>query len=318
MDELTFDGQVYVSSKRAAQITGYAKDYIGQLCREGRVIARLVGRNWYVLEPSIREHRFGIAEEKVLEAPEAEEVLEPKIPEPEEKSETDNSWQAASYSVDPSPELLPSLIHPVTGTESEPGVETFGVGDKVSIEQKPTTSPLNSSVVNEMQSAWHDWFARTNELNVANETLLEEHDSEHSKSSNHYLEQENGLENDSEPVSLEKVSEVVEKLHQNEDTVPIKRTYRDTQEYAIPSRNREDFNSQYQPSKTQEEGVIIRERKIIRRKKSSWALKTVLILIAIGAVIATALGSGILESYLMKNPNLHSRFSILMGEMVIK
>ena len=59
MDELEFDGKTYVSSKRAAQITGYAKDYVGQLCREGRVQARLVGRNWYVLESSIHEHRFG-------------------------------------------------------------------------------------------------------------------------------------------------------------------------------------------------------------------------------------------------------------------
>ena len=52
----------YVSSKRAAKITGYAKDYVGQLCREGRVSARLVGRNWYVLESSIREAPFWCAE----------------------------------------------------------------------------------------------------------------------------------------------------------------------------------------------------------------------------------------------------------------
>jgi hypothetical protein len=50
MDELTLDDKAYLSSKRAAQVTGYAKDYVGQLCREGRVEARLVGRNWYVLE----------------------------------------------------------------------------------------------------------------------------------------------------------------------------------------------------------------------------------------------------------------------------
>ncbi len=59
MDELTLDGKKYLSSKGAAKITGYAKDYVGQLCREGRVTARLVGRSWYVLEDSIRAHRFG-------------------------------------------------------------------------------------------------------------------------------------------------------------------------------------------------------------------------------------------------------------------
>lgn len=59
MDEILIDEKRYVSSKQAAKITGYAKDYIGQLCREGRVPARLVGRSWYVLETAIQDHRFG-------------------------------------------------------------------------------------------------------------------------------------------------------------------------------------------------------------------------------------------------------------------
>lgn len=76
MDELVIEDKKYISSKRAADITGYAKDYVGQLCREGHVIARRVGRNWYVLESAIREHRFGAPEPapqaiKPLETPEA-------------------------------------------------------------------------------------------------------------------------------------------------------------------------------------------------------------------------------------------------------
>ena len=59
MDEILIEEKKYVSSKRAAKMTGYAKDYIGQLCREGRVPARLVGRSWYVLESAIQDHRFG-------------------------------------------------------------------------------------------------------------------------------------------------------------------------------------------------------------------------------------------------------------------
>lgn len=59
MDEILIEEKKYISSKRAAKVTGYAKDYIGQLCREGRVPARLVGRNWYVLETAIQDHRFG-------------------------------------------------------------------------------------------------------------------------------------------------------------------------------------------------------------------------------------------------------------------
>ena len=59
MDEILIEDKKYISSKRAAKVTGYAKDYIGQLCREGRVPARLVGRSWYVLETALQDHRFG-------------------------------------------------------------------------------------------------------------------------------------------------------------------------------------------------------------------------------------------------------------------
>ena len=59
MDELLIEDKKYISSKQAAKVTGYAKDYIGQLCREGRVPARLVGRSWYVLESALQDHRFG-------------------------------------------------------------------------------------------------------------------------------------------------------------------------------------------------------------------------------------------------------------------
>lgn len=59
MDELTIDDKKYISTKRAAQITGYAKDYVGQLCREGYVEAKRIGRGWYVLESGIKDHRFG-------------------------------------------------------------------------------------------------------------------------------------------------------------------------------------------------------------------------------------------------------------------
>jgi len=59
MDEIVIGEKKYISSKQAAKETGYAKDYVGQLCREGRVPARLVGRSWYVLETAIQDHRFG-------------------------------------------------------------------------------------------------------------------------------------------------------------------------------------------------------------------------------------------------------------------
>ena len=50
MDEIEFDDNIYARQKRAAQITGYAKDYVGQLVPRGVGRGALVGRNWYVLE----------------------------------------------------------------------------------------------------------------------------------------------------------------------------------------------------------------------------------------------------------------------------
>jgi len=126
MDEITIGDKVYVSSKRAAKITGYAKDYVGQLCREGRVEARLVGRNWYVLESAIREHRFG-ADQKTASQP-ADETTEFVV---EDRSST---WQRPSYAPE-IPVVVPEL------TAKQP--------------QEPTSSPA----IADMQSAWREWFA---------------------------------------------------------------------------------------------------------------------------------------------------------------
>ena len=56
-EELILDGKRYISTKRAAQLTGYTKDYVGQLCRAGKIDAKLVGRSWYVNEEELRDHK---------------------------------------------------------------------------------------------------------------------------------------------------------------------------------------------------------------------------------------------------------------------
>jgi hypothetical protein len=124
MDEILIEGRVFVSSKQAAKITGYAKDYVGQLCREGRVEARLVGRNWYVLEDSIREHRFGKGEE------------EAKLPEAAEPSAADrlSAWQKPQYEAE-----MPAFV-PDLAPKLEPA------------------AALPSPAIQDMQSAWKEWF----------------------------------------------------------------------------------------------------------------------------------------------------------------
>jgi hypothetical protein len=99
MDEIVIEEKKYISSKRAAKITGYAKDYIGQLCREGRVPARLVGRNWYVLETAIQDHRFGDSESEEIEQEKA--LKSEKTARTTVRPETDTilspTWEAPRY-----------------------------------------------------------------------------------------------------------------------------------------------------------------------------------------------------------------------------
>lgn len=55
--EIDLGGTIYISSRRGAEITGYAQDYIGQLARAGHIEARRVAGLWYVLEESLRIHK---------------------------------------------------------------------------------------------------------------------------------------------------------------------------------------------------------------------------------------------------------------------
>src|SRR3989344_7780342 len=54
--QLFLEGKKFISSRAAAEISKYASDYIGQLCRTGKLISSRVGRSWYVSEESLYEH----------------------------------------------------------------------------------------------------------------------------------------------------------------------------------------------------------------------------------------------------------------------
>jgi len=54
---VSFDGKDYISANRASKITGYNQDYIGQLARSGKVLARQVGNRWYVDRDGLINHK---------------------------------------------------------------------------------------------------------------------------------------------------------------------------------------------------------------------------------------------------------------------
>ncbi len=133
MDEILIDEKKYVSSKQAAKMTGYAKDYIGQLCREGKVSARLVGRSWYVLETAIKDHRFGTEI-----PPNGDPLATPS-------ATTVPSWtnEPARYKV-VSDDPLPTTINHLNNNDvEENSVEDVGIRAQINL-----------------QDSWKEWFDR--------------------------------------------------------------------------------------------------------------------------------------------------------------
>ncbi len=56
-DTITHDGDEYISTSRAAELTGYTQDYIGQMARSGEVAAHRMGRRWFVGNDSLLSHK---------------------------------------------------------------------------------------------------------------------------------------------------------------------------------------------------------------------------------------------------------------------
>ncbi len=59
-DIVVLQDKTYISAKRVQQIFGYTSDYIGQLCRAGKLDATMVGRAWFVTEKSVSDYKAGV------------------------------------------------------------------------------------------------------------------------------------------------------------------------------------------------------------------------------------------------------------------
>ncbi len=139
MEVLVIDGVEYVKASILARRFKYTSDYVGQLCRSGKVDAKLVGRTWYVATDSLTGHKSSrytksSSNEKVIN--QSTEIKRSRIDvEPVLRRETAKSvhaapgkgslkgtpanflsrvnWQPAKYEADTS-ELLPPLQSNVT------------------------------------------------------------------------------------------------------------------------------------------------------------------------------------------------------------
>lgn len=282
MDELIIGEKTYLSSKRAAKITGYAKDYVGQLCREGRVEARLVGRNWYVLESSIREHRFGVAEdvqevEPVIEAPK-EEV--PAI-----------TWSAPRYEVE-EPKVVPALL------PKDPEV----------LEAR--------KVVSEMQDAWKEWFVTQKN----DELLLPSGEQEFDGTLTPALlpAEDTG----EEVVSISRIThqEAPEPVYQvtqieEEETLSVHKTYdtRETGEVVPTNYPIMDLSTPIVPVRAGRP-----ERMESVAKSSSLVLKTILVSIAFISICVALVGTGLVGDWVGQGGTQSALLKYLGGESEYK
>lgn len=134
MDEIVIGEKKYISSKQAAKLTGYAKDYVGQLCREGRVPARLVGRGWYVLETAIQDHRFGDPKDESGQEQTARTT----------ESVLSTTWESPRYEAS-KVELLPSVNRLRNEDQKNEPVEDKDNGPEAD---------------QQLQDTWQAWFDR--------------------------------------------------------------------------------------------------------------------------------------------------------------
>ena len=262
MDEILIEEKKYVSSKRAAKITGYAKDYIGQLCREGRVSARLVGRSWYVLETAIQDHRFGDQkiDQKIQVTPPTPRHLKGSIP-------PTSTWEAPHYEASPT-EVLPSinrLRHPFGGGATSvrsPDIVDIRVTDASVVDMDD-----KNTVAQRLQDSWRAWFDHVGTNIGEVEPAISE-----------------GIEEEVEPTT--------EEGEDSEVNIPIHVVYEPPPKELLPASTKDFSYRQHD-----QVGSFEEERggnKLIAR-----TIKTIGALLALILVALAVIGSGYFDKYIL-------------------
>ena len=260
MDELLIEDKKYVSSKRAAKITGYAKDYIGQLCREGRVPARLVGRSWYVLEAAIQDHRFGAAAER-----EAKNVVRATIP-TFSSSPLLQTWQPPHYEAAPSAEFLPSLNR-LERTESTP----------IPVQKKEIPP---ETAAPDLDESWKTWFDHVAEAPVTPEA--------------HSFPMMSTMiipENDEAPEE--------EPEAETEEDDPVVSVPLHILSQAPQQRQQEPFSREGVPPREPKHQEFVVRQTRARGNSATRLLQAALILIAASALAIASIGGGYFDTYLI-------------------
>ena len=258
MEEILIEEKKYVSSKRAAKITGYAKDYVGQLCREGRVPARLVGRSWYVLESAIQDHRFG----KEIESAD---VATPVSPEPDvSKDVTEPAVQYEQVTFPRYEASHSDTLPPLNRLERVPEIAPADTTSDASYAKK---DPLN------LTESWNEWFDQVRGSLPVVDTSAQEQEAV-------------------DPLSVENEAPAPEAREEVALTSVPLHVVRLVTESFSESTTLSRQQLQQEPEEKKSRFV----RKISR--KTMWVIRIVGVLVAIIAVAISVVGSGYLDNYM--------------------
>ncbi len=234
MDELTLNGEKYISSKRAAKITGYTKDYVGQLCREGKIIAQLVGRNWYVSEVSIHKHRFELESQSPLQTQTVSKHIQHQ----------DNVYHhimndSIHYTRDDADIIPLQKKEPHNNTEHSQKKE-IPQEVKQEIKHRAPLKKEKSDTLSMMQSAWQEWFATTTQALKKDEK--EDDETEEDQTEN---ESVNNQDHAEQIIAVHKMSSAHQCAQDKNgtpvaifNTHPINEVVKDEEVYASRQRNR--------------------------------------------------------------------------------
>jgi len=267
MDEITIEDKKYVSSKRAAKMTGYAKDYIGQLCREGRVPARFIGRSWYVLEAAIQDHRFGNP------AGESEEIVKSTPPPQKEKSTLSSTWESPRYETF-SEEPLPSLNRLKS---PEPVSENNDNDNQADYTHGQDNDP---DVSQHIQDSWKAWFDRFDHAVPVADTA-----------SNPSSMPTPAMPRMESSAASGKSADTPETKENPEVNIPIHTVSRTS--YKTPPVD-------LLPGHTKADDRVIETMPVPKktlRGRAMRSIQTISILLALGAMALAAIGSGYLDKY---------------------
>jgi hypothetical protein len=141
MDVLVLDGKSYVKAGKAARELGYATDYVGQLCRSGKIKSHLIGRTWYVDQEELSTHKI---EKKRSSRQKAREQVRKVLN--ERREETTNTYKniAIRYDSDGGP-LLPETRK--LAVSAEPVRKEFAYEDRMKGDELEFFNKGNSVVM---------------------------------------------------------------------------------------------------------------------------------------------------------------------------